>query len=419
MAAALLRDWGLLQEQVVPRLLEGPTRPARAWSIGNPADAVAVAVAFAHATGQEGSSNIRSYAGRTTRPEDFGFVTSDVRSIPPSERSVWFERDQRRWVPKNAVAERVVLDEPTVQVDLVIWREENGSSGQGSQKRVLERLRRGGYLLLADGPLAVRGHFERIEGHFERIDSRGRLLRKKRVGHSGARQPEDEKEPTDTLARLRRQDDLVNAHLGLARALARRFSHRGEAVEDLEAVARLALVKAAGRYDPARGTPFSAYAASTVLGELKRHFRDRSWALRVPRSVQELYLSIKDVREELGQRLGASPTVAQVAAELQVSEDDVLEAMEAGSSFVSDSLDVRGPGDERPNDVAVLDPSFDRVLDRERLRQALPGLEPSEHLMLKRLFFDGWTQEQVAKENGLSQMQVSRMLARTIHKLRG
>lgn len=408
MATSLWREWDLLQEQVIPRLLQSPVRPARAWSIGNPADAVAVTVAF-HAAGGEKNKRIRAYAGRENRSGDFGFLHSEMRLVPPAERSAWLHRDQRRWVPKPAIAERVVLDEPAVPVDLVIWRERDGDNRQ-PQKQACDRLRGGGHLLVVEGPPPT-------QTDLERVGTDGRLFHKKLNGRGPARS-DPEGEPTDTLARLQRQEDLVSEHLGLARSLARRFAHRGEAVEDLEAVASLALVKAAGRYDASRGAPFSAYAASTVLGELKRHFRDRAWALRVPRSLQELYLSIKDVREELGHRLGASPTVAQVAAELEVSEDDVLEAMEAGSSFVSDSLEIRGPGDERTNDVAVVDPSFDRVLDRERLRRALPTLEPRERLVLKRLFFDGCTQDQVAKEIGLSQMQVSRLLARTIRKLR-
>lgn len=107
-----------------------------------------------------------------------------------------------------------------------------------------------------------------------------------------------------------------------------------------------------------------------------------------------------------------------MAAELEVSEEEVLEAMEAGSSYVSDSLDIRGPGDERANDVAIVDPSFGRGLDREGLRKVTPSLEYHERVMLTRSFFDGWTQDQVAREIGLSQMQVSRLLARTVRKLR-
>jgi RNA polymerase sigma-B factor len=214
------------------------------------------------------------------------------------------------------------------------------------------------------------------------------------------------------------QQDLVTHHVRLARALARRFLHRGEPADELEQVAYLALIKASHRFDRQHNTTFATYATVSILGELKRHFRDKTWMLRVPRSTQELYLSIKDAREELGHQLGAPPTVAQIASHLEVTEEHILEAMEAGESYWTASLDGRGPDGERSIDIPVTDWALDRTLDREGLRLLLPRLDQREQLILKRLFFDGYTQQRVADELGASQMQISRLLARIIAKLR-
>jgi RNA polymerase sigma-B factor len=214
------------------------------------------------------------------------------------------------------------------------------------------------------------------------------------------------------------QQDLVTQHTRLARALAHRFLHRGEPSDELEQVAFLALVKASHRFDPQHNTTFATYATVSILGELKRHFRDKTWMLRVPRSTQELYLSIKEAREELGHQLGTPPTVRQIASRLEVSDEAILEAMEAGGSYWTASLDVRGPDGERSIDIPVTDGALDRVLDRQRLRVLLPRLDEREQLILKRLYFDGYTQQRVANELGASQMQVSRLLSRTIAKLR-
>ena len=127
----------------------------------------------------------------------------------------------------------------------------------------------------------------------------------------------------------------------MARALAHRFLHRGEPADELEQVALLALVKASRRFDPTRNNTFATYATVSILGELKRHFRDKTWMLRVPRSTQELYLAIKEAREELGHELGRTPTAGQIAARLEVGEDAVLEALEAGGTYWTTSLDVR------------------------------------------------------------------------------
>ncbi len=222
----------------------------------------------------------------------------------------------------------------------------------------------------------------------------------------------------DSLAQCQLQHDLVRQHVRLARALAHRFLHRGEPADELEQVALLALVKASRRFDPSRNNTFATYASVSILGELKRHFRDKTWMLRVPRSTQELYLAIKEAREDLGHELGRTPTPAQIADRLGVGEEAVLEALEAGGTYWTTSLDLRGPDGERGVDIPVADGGLDRALDRERLRGVLPRLDHREQLVLRRLYFDGYTQQRVADELGASQMQVSRLLARTIAKLR-
>src|SRR5579875_1689518 len=141
------------------------------------------------------------------------------------------------------------------------------------------------------------------------------------------------------------RDKLVSSYLGLAEYLARRFADRGEPLDDLVQVASLGLVKAVDRFDPERGVEFSTYATHTIVGELKRHFRDKGWAIRAPRRMQELYLRLGKVVATLGQELGRSPTIAELAREVEVSEEEVLEALEAGQAYRFASLDAPGGGD--------------------------------------------------------------------------
>src|SRR6185369_10809384 len=142
------------------------------------------------------------------------------------------------------------------------------------------------------------------------------------------------------------RDGLIEAHLGLAEYLARRFANRGEPLDDLVQVASLGLVKAVERFDPTRGLEFSTFATPTIVGELKRHFRDKGWAVRVPRRVQELHLRLSQVIAGLGQDLGRSPTIAEIAREATASEEEVLEAMEAGHAYRTTSLDAPARGDD-------------------------------------------------------------------------
>ena len=215
------------------------------------------------------------------------------------------------------------------------------------------------------------------------------------------------------------RDDLVLKYQGLARALARRFSHRGEPLDDLEQVAMLALVKAARRHDPERHDTFAGYATASILGELKRHFRDKTWMMRVPRSVQERYLALKTANDELSQRLGASPTVTQLAAYLQISEEDVLGAQEAAQDYFPLSLDAPRPEEGGgPMEVGTEDERIELNVSLREMRECISVLDDSEKLLLKRIYFDNWSQRQVASGIGVSQMQVSRMMSRTLGKLR-
>jgi RNA polymerase sigma-B factor len=223
-----------------------------------------------------------------------------------------------------------------------------------------------------------------------------------------------------TLALQQDRARLAQSYTNLARSLARRFSHRGERVEDLEQVALLALIKAADRFEPERERPFAAYAASCIVGELKRHFRDKLWAVRVPRSLQELYLAMKSARDELTQTLQASPTLAQISEFLGVPEEDLLLAMDASTNCWGASLDepTTADGEGRGAELGDRDSRLERTLDRQVLRQSVEDLAPTERLLLKLVFFEQRTQREVAQEFGVSQMQISRLMHKTLGKMR-
>src|SRR5579875_3591685 len=217
------------------------------------------------------------------------------------------------------------------------------------------------------------------------------------------------------------RDKLVSSYLGLAEYLARRFANRGEPLDDLVQVASLGLVKAVDRFDPERGVEFSTYATHTIVGELKRHFRDKGWAIRAPRRMQELYLRLGKVVGTLSQQLGRSPTIAEVAAELRVSEEEVLEALEAGQAYRSTSLDAPAAGDEGETLGMRLgdeDASLGDVESRATLSPLLAQLPRREQLVLHMRFFEGLTQSEIAERLGISQMHVSRLLARSVARLR-
>jgi RNA polymerase sigma-B factor len=221
----------------------------------------------------------------------------------------------------------------------------------------------------------------------------------------------------------RLRDDLVEEHAPLAHFLARRFANRGEPVDDLVQVALVGLLKAVERFDPGRGLQFSTFATPTILGELKRHFRDRGWAVRVPRRVQELHLQLGRIVAALGQEFGRSPTPAEVAERAGVSEEEVLEAMEAGSLYRLVSLDAPATRDEDEASelVACLgdeDPAFDQIEHRAELDDLLGALPDRERRIVELRFFEGMTQSEIAERVDVSQMHVSRLLARSLEMLR-
>ncbi len=218
------------------------------------------------------------------------------------------------------------------------------------------------------------------------------------------------------------RDQLIEAHLGLAEYLARRFSNRGEPLDDLVQVASLGLVKAVERFDPGRGLEFTTFATPTIVGELKRHFRDKGWAVRVPRRVQELHLRVTGVVDELQLELGRSPTVAEIAVRAGTSEDEVIEAVDAGSAYRSASLDAgRGDDEESPGllgQLGGLDPELLRAEGRAGLSPLIAELPQREQLMLYLRFYEGKTQSEIADRLGISQMHVSRLLSRSLDRLR-
>lgn len=219
------------------------------------------------------------------------------------------------------------------------------------------------------------------------------------------------------------RDQLVEAHLGLAEYLARRFGNRGEPLDDLVQVASVGLLKAVDRFDPERGVEFSTYATHTIVGELKRHFRDKGWAVRAPRRMQELYLRLGKIISTLSQDLGRSPTIPELATEAQVSEEEVLEALEAGQAYRFASLDAPSPGDDGDGDTLGAhmgsdDPELVDAEHRAALSPLISQLPPREQKILHYRFFEGLTQSEIAARLGISQMHVSRLLARSLAQLR-
>jgi RNA polymerase sigma-B factor len=226
----------------------------------------------------------------------------------------------------------------------------------------------------------------------------------------------------DDPAHRRARDDLVTLHLPLVSFLARRFRDRGEPLDDLVQVGTIGLIKAVDRFDPERGVEFSTYATPTIVGEIKRHFRDKGWAIRVPRRLQELRLSIGSATAELSQSSGRTPTVAEIAAHLGISEDDVIEGLEGAQAYSTSSLDAPVGGDDDAPMLADrlgdVDPGLETIEYRESLRPLLAALPSRERRILALRFFHGMTQSQIAEEVGISQMHVSRLLAKSLEALR-
>jgi len=227
---------------------------------------------------------------------------------------------------------------------------------------------------------------------------------------------------TGDAERTRCREELVRLHLPLVEHFARRFLNRGEPLDDLLQVGTIGLIKAVDRFDPHRGVEFSTYATPTIVGEIKRHFRDRGWAIRVPRRLQELRLSITTATADLSQQLGRSPTVSELARRLEVSDEEVIEGLESSNAYSTLSLDAPDSGDDSAVSMVDViggdDVGLEHVENRETIKPLLEALDPREKHILALRFFRGMTQSQIASEIGISQMHVSRLLARTLLRLR-
>ncbi len=221
------------------------------------------------------------------------------------------------------------------------------------------------------------------------------------------------------------RDELVARFSSLSRTLARRYRNTSEPQEDLYQVAQLGLVKAIDGYDPDRGFRFTAYAVPTILGELRRHFRSASWAVHVPRAVQERALEVRDAERALTDGRGCSPTVCELAQFMELSEEEILDGMQALQAMGSVSLDAPRVGGDSTGDDGSLadtigseDPGFELVELGADVNAALKLLEPGQREILRMRFFEELTQSQIAERIGVSQMQVSRLLKQGLAQLR-
>jgi RNA polymerase sigma-B factor len=218
------------------------------------------------------------------------------------------------------------------------------------------------------------------------------------------------------------RDELITAHMGLAEYLARRFTNRGEPLDDLVQVAALGLLTAFDRFDPERGLEFSTYATPTIVGELKRHFRDKGWSLHVPRDLQERTLAVSRATEVLSTELGRSPNVREVAEHLGCSSEQVLEAQEAAASYEAASLDAPTARDDGESAALVdmlggEDSSYELVEDRQAIASTWADLPPVERQVLELRFMEDLTQREIGERIGYSQMHVSRLLRRALKRL--
>lgn len=227
----------------------------------------------------------------------------------------------------------------------------------------------------------------------------------------------------DAEEQARYREVLVDRHIGLVEFLARRFRNRGEMLEDLVQVGTIGLLKAIDRFDLDREVEFSTYATPTIVGELKRHFRDKGWAVRVPRRLQELHLQLTKVVSQLGQELGRSPTIAEIATATGESEEAVLEGLEISQAYNFTSLDAPLDSEESGStsfaeQLGSEDEHLENLEYRASLAPEMAKLPERERRILYLRFFKGLTQSEIADRLGISQMHVSRLLNRTLLQLR-
>lgn len=231
------------------------------------------------------------------------------------------------------------------------------------------------------------------------------------------------REAGGTEAELRAaRDELVHLHLALVQHCARRFRDRGEPFEDLVQVGTIGLLKSIDRFETDRGVEFSTYATPTIIGEIKRHFRDKGWAIRVPRRLQELRMQISTSTADLSQRLGRSPTPRELAEEIGCTVEEIVEGIESSHAYATLSLDAGEEYEDGPgsllDSLGADDGQLEHVEIRESIKPLLEGLGPREKRILLLRFFKNMTQSQIAAEIGVSQMHVSRLLNRTLEQLR-
>jgi RNA polymerase sigma-B factor len=227
---------------------------------------------------------------------------------------------------------------------------------------------------------------------------------------------------TTPAVRTHARDELVHLHLPLVEHCARRFRNRGEPFEDLVQVGTIGLLKSIDRFDSDRGVEFSTYATPTIIGEIKRYFRDKGWAIRVPRRLQELRMQIGAATAELTQSLGRSPTPRELAETIGCSVEEIIEGIDSSNAYSTLSLDASDDSEEGGNTmldaIGIEDENLEHVEIRESLKPLLDALEPREKKILLLRFFKNRTQTQIAEEIGVSQMHVSRLLTRTLGQLR-
>ena len=217
------------------------------------------------------------------------------------------------------------------------------------------------------------------------------------------------------------REQLILNHLNLVRFLAAKFKNKGEPLDDLIQVGTVGLIKAIDRFDISRDLEFTTYATPTILGEIKRHFRDKGWSVRVPRRLQELYAKVNKTTDELTKDLQRSPSVAEIAEHLDVSVDEVLEAMESSSAYSSVPLEAgSGDDDDAPAVIdryASEDAGLGTADDRMVIEDTIRDFSPREQDVIRMRFVEGLTQVEIAERLGVSQVQVSRLLRRTLKKI--
>ena len=220
------------------------------------------------------------------------------------------------------------------------------------------------------------------------------------------------------------RDALITGYLPVARNIARRYAHRGDNLDDLEQVATVGLIGAVDRYEPGRGVDFLSFAVPTISGEVRRHFRDRTRTIRIPRRITQMQAALHECTTELTQRLGRAPRPSELALALGVPLDDVIEVLQAHHAAYPSSLDDQPPGDDQPGHTRMsilgdIDPGMGLVEDRMAVTPLLAQLPERERRILQLRFFQDMTQTEIAALTGISQMHVSRVLSRTLTSLRG